>query len=221
MRRLIVQRLAMSLATLWAVSIIVFGAVSLLPGDVAEEILGQNATPETVAALRRELDLERPIVSRYGRWIANLSNGHFGSSLASGVPVSDLIANRLRNTLFLSIYAAVFAIPLSIVLGLVAALHRGRVVDKIISTSSLTAISLPEFLVAYALIYVLSVTFGLLPSIAKVSVDMPLGDRLYRTTLPAIVLTCLENASTAFSTEPTIPGSKLLSSTTQANCPPP
>lgn len=189
MRRLILQRLAMSVATLFAVSIIVFGAVSLLPGDVAEEILGQNATPETVAALRRELDLDRPVVERYGRWIGHVLTGSFGTSLASGVPVVDLIGNRLRNTLFLSIYAALFAIPLSIALGLVAALYRGRAADRIISTTSLAVISLPEFLVAYGLIFVVSVSLALLPSIAKVSVDMTLGERLYRTTLPAIVLT--------------------------------
>ena len=189
MRRLILQRLGMSIITLVAVSVIVFGAVSLLPGDVAEEILGQNATPETVAELRRQLGLDRPVWTRYFVWIGNMVTGDFGRSLASDVPVRELIANRLRNTLFLSVYAALFAIPLSIALGLVAALYRGRFADRAINMISLGTISLPEFLIAYALIFLVSVSWGLLPSIAKVNADMTLAERLYRTTLPALVLT--------------------------------
>jgi peptide/nickel transport system permease protein len=189
MQRLIWQRLGMSIVTLIAVSIIVFGAVSLLPGDVAEEILGQNATPETVAELRRQLGLDRPAWTRYFAWIGNMLSGDFGRSLASDVPVRELITNRLRNTLFLSAYAALFAIPLSIALGLLAALYRGRLADRAINMISLATISLPEFLIAYALIFLVSVSWGLLPSIAKVNPDMTLLERLYRTTLPALVLT--------------------------------
>ena len=189
MRRLILQRMTLGVATLIAVSVIVFGAVSLLPGDVAEEILGQNATPEAVAALRRGLGLDHPLPLRYLRWMAGLVTGDFGTSLAAGIPVAELIGNRLRNTLWLSAYAALFSIPLSLALGILAALYRGRLADRAINIVALAAISLPEFLIAYGLIFLVAVSLGWLPSIAKVNVDRGLGERLYRTTLPVLALT--------------------------------
>jgi peptide/nickel transport system permease protein len=189
MSRLIAVRLALGLLTLLAVSIIVFGAVSLLPGDLAEEILGQNRTPETVAALRRDLGLDRPVIERYLRWIGGVSTGDFGSSLASGRPVSELIGVRLGNTLFLAAYAALLAVPLSLALGVVAALYRGRAADRAITAGSLTAISLPEFFIAYILLFLLAVQWRAFPSLATVSPDSPLLERLYRMVLPALTLT--------------------------------
>jgi peptide/nickel transport system permease protein len=189
MTRLILVRLGLGVLTLGAISIIVFGAVTLLPGDLAEEILGQNRTPETVAALRRELGLDRPVLERYLAWVSGVLTGDFGSSLASGRPVSELIGVRLGNTLFLAGYAALVAVPLSLGLGTVAALHRGRAVDRAITAGSLTAISLPEFFIAYILIFLLAVHWRVFPSLATVSPDSSLLERLYRLSLPALTLT--------------------------------
>jgi peptide/nickel transport system permease protein len=189
MTRMILVRLGLGFLNLLAISIVVFVAVSLLPGDLAEEILGQNRTPETVAALRRDLGLDRPMVERYLAWTGGVLTGDFGSSLASGRPVSELIGVRLANTLFLAGYAALMAVPLSLALGVVAALHRGRAVDRAITAGSLTAISLPEFFVAYILIFLLAVQWRAFPSLATVSPDASVLERLHRLVLPALTLT--------------------------------
>lgn len=186
---MILKRLGLGGLTLGAVSAVVFFSVYLLPGDLAEEILGQARTPEAVANIRRELGLDRPPLERYREWLTGVVGGDFGRSLASGVPITRLIGTRLGNTLFLAGFAAVIAMPLSLALGITAALHRGRLPDRAINVVALTAISLPEFFVAYILISTLAVAAGLLPSLATVSPDTSLGDRLYRTLLPALTLT--------------------------------
>ncbi len=189
MVRMILIRLGLGFLSLFVVSIVVFGAVDLLPGDVAEEILGQNRTPEAVAAIRRDLGLDRPLAERYAGWIGGALTGNFGNSLASGQPISGLIGVRLGNTLLLAGFAALIAVPLSLGLGIVAALHRGRPVDRAISAGSLTAISIPEFFIGYILIFALAVEWRMFPALAAVSIDMPLGERLYRMILPALTLT--------------------------------
>ena len=126
LRRMILMRLGIGLFTLLVISVLVFLAVSLLPGDIAQQILGQSATTETVAALRRELGLDQPLITRYFAWIGGILTGDFGRSLANGRPVADLLAARLGNTMFLAAYAAVIAVPLAVTLGLLAALWRGE-----------------------------------------------------------------------------------------------
>jgi hypothetical protein len=99
---LIAQRIALGLVTLWFVSFGVFFAIEALPGDTAEAILGQSATPEAVASLREELNLDRPALERYWDWQLGVLSGEFGQSLSNGRPVSGLISTRLGNTLFLA-----------------------------------------------------------------------------------------------------------------------
>jgi peptide/nickel transport system permease protein len=192
--RMIVTRCALGFLTLFIVSVLVFAAVNLLPGDVAEQILGQNRTPETVAAIRKELRLDRPPLERYADWIGGVARGDFGNSLASGRPVRELIGSRLRNSFFLAGLAAAIAIPLSLALGILAALYRGRLADRSISSLALTAISLPEFFIAYLLIFLLAVEWRLLPAIASMGSEATLGERLYRTLLPALTLTLAVSA---------------------------
>lgn len=187
------KRLALGVLTLFVISLLIFGATELLPGDLAEEILGQSATEETVAAMRRELGLDQPGYVRYGNWLFGIIQGDFGNSLASGRPISDLIGTRLGNTLFLALYAAAIAIPLSLVLGILAALYRNSLFDRAVNAIALSSISFPEFFVAYILIVVLAQT-GLFPSIARVDVDMAFGEKLYRTFLPALTLTLVVTA---------------------------
>ncbi len=191
--RLILQRLGMGFITLFIVSIIIFSAVELLPGDLAEEILGQAATPETVAAFRAELGLDRPPIERYFIWLGSAIQGDFGHSLANGRAISELISGRLGNTLFLATYAALIAVPLALTLGILAALYRNTWFDKLSNVFTLSSISFPEFFVAYILILLLSQT-GFFPSIANITSDMPLSEQLYRSFLPALTLTLVVTA---------------------------
>lgn len=186
---MIVKRIALGFVTLAVVSAVVFFAVYLLPGDLAEEILGQAATPETVANIRRELGLDRPPIERYVDWITGLLSGDFGRSLANGRPIAELAGMRLVNTLYLAGFAAAVSIPLSLTLGIVAALYREKLIDRSINVAALTAISLPEFFIAYILIFALTVKAGWLPSLATVSADTPLGERMFRSILPVLTLT--------------------------------
>ncbi len=190
---MITQRLGLGLVTLFVISLLIFGAIELLPGDLAEEILGQSATPETVAAFRRELGLDLPAHERYLSWLGGVLQGDFGTSLANKRPIADLIASRLGNTLFLALYAAAIAVPLSLFLGILAALFRNSLYDKAVNVFTLSSISFPEFFVAYILIFYLAQS-GLFPSIARVSPDAGLGEMLYRAFLPALTLTLVVTA---------------------------
>jgi peptide/nickel transport system permease protein len=186
---LVLQRLGLGLVVLFVVSLVIFGSVELLPGDAAEEILGQSATPETVAALREQLGLDRPPVARYLDWLGGIVEGDFGKSIASGLPISQLIAERLGNTLFLAGLAAAIAVPLALALGVLAALYRNSVFDRAASVLTLTAISFPEFFIAYILILVLSVKAGLFPSISNITASTGFLEAVYRSMLPALALT--------------------------------
>jgi peptide/nickel transport system permease protein len=152
---MIAQRLGLGVVTLFVVSLIIFLGTELLPGDFAQEILGQSATPETVAALRERLGLNDPMHVRYINWLSDVARGDFGESLANGQSVSDLIGRRLGNTLRWR-YAAAIAVPLSLMLGILAALFRNSFFDRFANASALTSISFPEFFVAYILIFFLA-----------------------------------------------------------------
>ena len=184
---LILQRLALGVLTLLAVSAVIFRAVEMLPGDLAEELLGQSATPETVAALREQLGLNDPAPVRYWNWLTGALTGDFGVSLANGRPISELIGARLGNTVFLALYAAALAVPISLMLGILAALWRNSIFDRAANAGALTAISFPEFFVAYILILWLAQS-GLFPSMVRINPATTLGDRLYMTFLPALTL---------------------------------
>jgi len=187
--KLILKRFSTGLLTLFLVSIIIFFAIELLPGDAAQQLLGQSATPETLAALREQLGLNQPVVFRYVQWLGGVATGDFGMSLANKRPVGELIAGRLGNTLFLAAYAAALAIPLSLMLGLLAALWRNSLFDRLSSLLTLTSISFPEFFVAYILILFLAVRTSLFPSLATVDDTTSIVERLYICFLPAITLT--------------------------------
>ena len=179
----------MGLATLWVVTIIIFAAIELLPGDIATEKLGQAATEETLAAFREQYDLNGPLHTRYLSWLGGAITGDFGVSLANQRPISELIAHRAGNTFFLAAYAAIISVPIALVCGMLGALYSGSFFDKTLSSTTLAAISFPEFFIAYILILVFSVWLGWFPSLANVDVGTSLGERLYKTFLPALTLT--------------------------------
>ena len=153
-------RLGLGLLTLFAVSLVIFGAVQLLPGDVAQAVLGQGATPDAVAAFRREIGLDRPLVEQYTGWIGGVVQGDFGYSYANKREIADLIGFRLVNTLALAGLAAAIAVPLALTLGILAALYRNTWFDRVANVSTLSAISFPEFFIGYVLILFLAVGRG-------------------------------------------------------------
>ncbi|MGB5067637.1 MAG: ABC transporter permease [Albidovulum sp.] len=191
--KMIAKRLALGVLTLLVISIIIFSATELLPGDLAQAVLGQSATPETVAAFRRELGLDLPAYQRYFNWLFGALQGDFGTSLANKRPIADLIALRLGNTLFLAVYAAFIAVPLSLILGILAALFRNTVFDRAANAMALTSISFPEFFVAYILIFFLAQS-GFFPSMARVNASTGFAETLYNTFLPALTLTLVVTA---------------------------
>jgi len=130
---LIAKRLALGFMTIIVISILIFIGVEALPGDLAEAVLGQEATPETVAAFRKELKLDLPPHVRYFAWLGSFAKGDLGNSLSNGRPVAKLIDWRFKNTIFLASVAAVVAVPLALILGILAALYRNTLFDKIIS----------------------------------------------------------------------------------------
>ena len=198
MLRLIGVRLLLGIATLLAVSVVIFFTVALLPGDFATEILGQSATPEAVAQFRRELRLDDPLLTRYGRWLAGSVRGDFGNSYSANTDeartVAGIISARLWNTLFLAAVTALIAVPLAIGLGIVAALYRNSWLDRTINGVTLTTVSCPEFFLAYILMLFLAVKFHVFPSLANINDAMPLGQKLFRISLPVLTLTLVITA---------------------------
>lgn len=188
---LIVRRVGLALATLLAVSVVVFLLVQALPSDAAEALLGQNATPQAVARLRQELGLNDHVVERYFSWLARLLRGDLGRSLANGLPVAELLRERLANTLFLFFVSASASLPLALLLGLACATWRGSLFDRACNVVAACLISSPQFLVAYLLIYLLSVSWGLFPSSADIRPAMALQDKLYVAFLPALTLSVI------------------------------
>ena len=194
----VLERLGLGLATLFVVSVIIFSAIEMLPGDFGQAVLGQSATQETIAAFRRELGLDQPAYLRYLNWVGNAVQGDLGTSFsgrnagssgAGSRSVVDLIAPRFWNTLFLASITAVIAVPISLLLGITTALYRNSIYDRSVNTATLTTISFPEFFVAYILILVLGSLWPIFPSLANVNQSTPLGERLFRTVLPAMTLT--------------------------------
>ncbi|NBC23063.1 MAG: ABC transporter permease subunit [Gammaproteobacteria bacterium] len=185
---LVAKRLGLGLLTLLVVSILIFFAVELLPGDIAEAVLGQGATEETVQAMREQMGLDRPAPIRYLEWLGGAVQGDFGASLVTGERVSEAISSRFMNTLFLAAYAAVIAVPVAIVLGVIVALLRNTLFDRVANVMTLTSISSPEFFLGYILILFLAVKSSAFPAIASLSADMSFGELLHRTFLPALTM---------------------------------
>lgn len=186
---MILRRLGLGVVTLLVISVLIFVGVEALPGDLAEAILGQSATPETVEAFRKELKLDLPPHVRYFSWLNSFVHGDFGTSLANGRPIADLIGWRFSNTLFLAGLTALISIPLAVGLGLLAALYRDTLFDRTISIGTLSAISFPEFFVAYILIALFSVQMGIFPSMSNISPRMSLLEKIHAMVLPCLTLT--------------------------------
>lgn len=188
MTKLITQRLILGIFTLFLVSILIFFAAQVLPGDAASAILGQDATPESLAALREVLGLNQPVYIRYVHWIHGFITGDLGVSLANQQSVIELIKPRFINTILLAFLAAIVAIPLAIVLGLLCVINRGGMLDKIINVIALAFVSLPEYFLGLILIIFLSIKLEWLPSLSSTYEGMGLVEWLKAMALPTLTL---------------------------------
>jgi peptide/nickel transport system permease protein len=204
--RLILRNLALGVLTLLVVSALIFAGTEILPGDVATAILGNQATPDALEAIRTSLHLHDPPITRYWRWLSDFLHGDIGISLANRQPVFAQVTYRLNNTLFLGALTALFAVPLSLVFGILSAIYQDRAFDRIFTAVTLTFISFPEFFIGYILILVLAVQLGWFPSLATVSDGMTFGQRVHTVGLPVITLTISVLAHMARMTRTTIIG---------------
>jgi len=188
--RLVVSRLGSGTLTLLIVSLVIFTITALLPGDAAQALLGQEATPETVAALRAKFGLDQPAHLRYIHWLAGLVTGDPGNSLVNGMPVAELISGRLPNTLKLAAIAALAAVPLALTIGILSAMFRGSLFDRTMNMAAVSAVSVPEFLIATLAVLLFAVHLQWLPALSHVSEIHSFGDMLRAYTMPVLTLCC-------------------------------
>ena len=185
---LVAKRLGLGLVILLVISLIIFFMIELLPGDIAQAVLGQGATEENLAAMRAEMGLDIPAPLRYLDWLGGAVMLDFGNSIVTKEPVAAAIGDRFANTLFLATYAAVIAVPVSILLGVLVALLRNSIFDRVANVVTLSFISSPEFFLGYILILFFAVKWGLFPAISNLSEGMTLLEYLERAFLPALTL---------------------------------
>ena len=194
MTRMVLQRIAIGFATLLVVSIIVFVMTSWLPGDVAQIILGQAATPETLAALRAQLGTDQPLIVQYFSWLGNMATGDLGISKAGGATIASLIGGRLGNTMMMAAWVAVISIPISVSLGLWAAMHPGTWLDRIVTFGTLSLISVPEFFIATVAVLILAVELHWLPSTAYMTGEESFLELMRALAMPLITLVIVVSA---------------------------
>ena len=186
--KLVAGRILAGLGSLLAVSAVVFAITAVLPGDAAEERLGQDATPDAVKALRKEMGLDRSAVLRYFDWLGGVATGDPGKSVVTGMAVKEAVASRLPNSLLLAAVTAAFAVPLALGLGILCALWRGSAFDRFTSMTAVAVVSVPEFLVATLAVLVFAVQLKWLPALSyEVNLSSP-GQMLHSFALPVLSL---------------------------------
>jgi peptide/nickel transport system permease protein len=164
--RQVLLRLGVMALSLLIVAFVVFFATEMLPGDIAQVLLGQSATPQAVAALRHEMHLDQPAFFRFLIWLGGLLTGHLGHSYANNMDIASLIGGRLENSLKLAGITTVVSVPIALALGITAALFRGSLYDRIVSMLTIFVISIPEFMVATLAVLVFAVHLGWLPALS-------------------------------------------------------
>jgi len=161
--RFLLKRFALALVTLFILSVIVFAAAQVLPGDVGRNVLGPFASPADVDSFNKAAGLDRPLVVQYWHWFTSFLHGDLGESLQYKLPVADLLGPALVNSLKLAAVAFVLVVPLSIFGGTLSGLRRGRFADRAITITGLSLTAIPEFVTAIVLILIFGVTLRWLP----------------------------------------------------------
>ncbi|MGN6579099.1 MAG: ABC transporter permease [Bordetella sp.] len=186
--KMIGRRICVGLLTLLAVSALIFFMTNLLPGDAAQVALGQSATPETVAALRRQFGLDQPVLVRFFSWLAGLATGNFGISYASGVPVRTIVGDRIVNSLTLAAVATGVSVPIALIVGIVSAIYRGSRLDRVLGILTMSVVAVPEFLVASLAVMLFAVKLHWVSALSFSADTSTLIGFLKAYTLPVMVL---------------------------------
>ena len=194
MWQMVLRRIGIGIVLVWVVSVLIFALTQVLPGDAAEIRLGQDATEESLAALRVQLGLDRPWYVQYFGWIGNLVTGDLGISAAGGATIESLIAARIGNTVFMTGIVTMIAVPLSVFLGLMAAMYPGQILDRIITSGTLGLIAVPDFFVAIFLILFLAVQLGWVPAVSYLSGSEGFWKSIYVLALPIGTLVIVVSA---------------------------
>lgn len=183
------KRLLQALVSVAVASVIIFLIAEALPGDVAQMILGQYATEESLAALRENLGLNQPLHVRYFDWLSGVFRGDLGTSLSkTGVKVGPLLLRRARNSLILAAGAMIVIVPVSFLLGIIAGLRPGSWFDRLISITTLGLISFPSFITGLVLILIFSVQLGWLPASSSLDLSQSFLSQLQKLILPVLAL---------------------------------
>jgi peptide/nickel transport system permease protein len=189
MLRLIAWRIMVGALTLWALSVLVFGATQALPGDAAVQVLGPHAVAEQIIAVRASLGLDRPLSVQYAAWLTGILHGNFGNSLSSGQTVAALIAPHLFASTVLLLFSFTIAVPIALLLGIWSAVQRDGHFDHATSTLLLVFASLPEFVIGIGLVALFAATLlRLYPPVSLLSPDDPIRDQLRYLVLPVTTL---------------------------------
>jgi peptide/nickel transport system permease protein len=194
---LILRRIGSGLLTLLIVSALVFLITSMLPGDAAQMILGQSATPETVAALRQHLGLDQPLIVRYFSWLTGMFHGNFGTSFASNLPVKQLVAQRIPATFQLAATTTLVSVPVALIIGITAAMKRGSLLDRALVVSTMAVVAVPEFLVATVAVIIFAVKLHWVPAMSLGSTHQDFLGFLRTFALPVMTLCCVVVAQMA------------------------
>ncbi|MBT1622266.1 ABC transporter permease [Curtobacterium flaccumfaciens pv. oortii] len=185
----VLRRVGIAVLTVVLASLFVFLAVQALPGDVAQQLLGQNATPDAVKQLRETLGLDQNVWLRYLQWLGGAVHGDFGTSLVSGEAVAPTLFTAFRNSMLIAVPAMLVGVTVSLTLGVLAGVRRGRPSDKVISIVSLVVMSVPEFMVATVLVLLFAIGLPVFPAVVLRGSDATVGELLPTIWLPIIVLT--------------------------------
>lgn len=189
--KLLLSRLGIGALTLLIVSIVVFGITNLLPGDAAQESLGQAATPEAVAALRVQFGLDQPAPQRYAHWLVQMLKGDAGVSLVNGQAISALIGDRLPSSLVLAGATAAVSVPLALSLGILSAMFRGSRFDRGMNMLAVSLVSVPEFLIATLAVLLFAVKLRWLSALSHTADIQTLGQFLRAYAMPVFTLCCV------------------------------
>lgn len=185
---MLAKRIAVAAMTLLVVSAIIFTISNLLPGDAAQEMLGQSATPEAVAALRTAMGLDQPAFLRYLNWLTGLLTGDPGMSLANNMPVADLVATRLPKSMLLAGITAAVSVPLALAIGVLSAMYSGSRLDRLLNTLTLSMVAVPEFLLATIFVLLFAVKLRWFSALSVAPPDATLGEFISAYAMPVLTL---------------------------------
>jgi peptide/nickel transport system permease protein len=189
MLRYVAHRLALGLVSLLLLSMMIFAAAQVLPGNPGRIVLGREATPNAVKQFNHAIGADRPLPVRYADWLSDAVRGDFGANYTDGRPVTDDLVPALKRSLFLAVYAFILCIPISILAGVIAALRRGRPTDRVITVTGLSLAVIPEFVLGAILVTLLGPAFlNWFPGIAGALYEASLVTKLDNLFLPAVAL---------------------------------